>query len=58
MAELEQLCILAKTYKGRACASVIEKAISHPKIFVFGELLSENSVQSVGLFTGIFVLIC
>jgi hypothetical protein len=47
MSELEQFCILAKTLKGRACAALIEKVLNHRKIFVFGELLSEPSVQAV-----------
>lgn len=49
MSELEQFCLLAKTLKGRACAALIEKVLNHRKIFVFGELLSEPSVQSVSM---------
>ena len=36
---LEQYLILAKTAKGKACEALIMQAISHPKTFVFGELL-------------------
>jgi len=45
--ELEQFCILAKSQKGRACAAVIQQVLGNKKVFVFGELLLLDSVQTL-----------
>ena len=42
---LQQFCLLAKSAKGPACASLIGQALEHPSIFVFGELLDTPSVK-------------
>jgi hypothetical protein len=46
MSGLEQFCILARTCKGKACCALIQQVISK-KVFVFGELLAEPSIQAV-----------
>ena len=46
-AALQQFCLLAKSAKGAACASLIGQALEHPGIFVFGELLDMPSVKEV-----------
>ena len=47
VAALQQFCLLAKSAKGAACASLIGQALDHPGIFVFGELLDMPSVKEV-----------
>lgn len=49
---MEQFCILASTQKGRACAALIQQAISHRKLFNFGELLEIPSVQQLNTAEG------
>ena len=44
-AALQQFCLLAKSAKGAACASLIGQALEHPGVFVFGELLDMPSVK-------------
>lgn len=44
---LEQFLLLGKSAKGRACAALLEKAISSPSVFAFGELLDMPNVQAV-----------
>ena len=44
---LQQFCLLAKSAKGPACASLISQALEHPSVFVFGELLDMPNVQEV-----------
>jgi hypothetical protein len=47
MAELEALCLQARTLKNSACVSIIQRAISHKKIFFFGELLDECNIRAL-----------
>ena len=48
MAEvLDQFCQLARQQKGLALVFLIEKVISNPKIYVFGELLAVPSVAAL-----------
>ena len=42
-----QMCELAKQQKGLALVFLIEKVLTNPKIYVFGELLSVPSVQAL-----------
>jgi len=44
---LMQFCLLAKSTKGPACASVIGQVLDHPSIFVFAELLDIPTVQQL-----------
>ncbi|EGC38552.1 hypothetical protein DICPUDRAFT_148738 [Dictyostelium purpureum] len=44
---LKQFTILAKSGKGRACVAVIEQALNHPNVFVFGELLDMPNIQEL-----------
>ena len=44
---LQQFCLLAKSTKGAACASLINQALENPSIFVFAELLDMANVQGV-----------
>ncbi|CAM9351081.1 unnamed protein product, partial [Heterosigma akashiwo] len=44
---LEQFCLLAKTQKGRACVALIHQVLNNPKIFVFGELLAMENLQTL-----------
>ena len=44
---LQPFCLLAKSAKGVACASLIKQVLDHPSIFVFGELLDMPSVKEV-----------
>lgn len=44
---LEQFCLLAKNLKGRACVGIIQQVVNHPKIFVFGELLTMPNIQAL-----------
>ncbi|KAM9979537.1 hypothetical protein ACTFIY_008794 [Dictyostelium cf. discoideum] len=44
---LKQFVVLAKSSKGRAIVSIIEKALNHPSVFVFGELLDMPNVQQL-----------
>ncbi|KAF2071965.1 hypothetical protein CYY_006721 [Polysphondylium violaceum] len=46
-ANLKQFVILSKASKGKACVAVIEQALNHPSIFVFGELLDMPNVQQL-----------
>jgi len=46
-ANLKQYVILSKASKGKACVAVIEQALNHPSIFVFGELLDMPNVQQL-----------
>ena len=46
---IEQFIILSKTACGRACVALIEQIISHPKIFVFGELLEAPTIKALSL---------
>lgn len=48
-AKLEEYCLLAKGSKGRTLADVVQRAISDPVLFAFGELLAVPSVQQVGV---------
>lgn len=45
--ELHQFVVLAQSAKGAACAALIREVLSHPKIFVFGELLALPNVQEL-----------
>lgn len=45
--ELQQFVLLAQSAKGAACAALIRQVLSHPKIFVFGELLATANVQEL-----------
>ncbi|KAL6057772.1 COP9 signalosome complex subunit 7b [Balamuthia mandrillaris] len=40
-------CLLAKSSKGKACAAVIQQALSNPHTFVFGELLDMPNVKAL-----------
>jgi len=44
---LEQFCQLARQQKGLALVFLVEKVISNPKIYVFGELLAVPSVAAL-----------
>jgi len=46
-AALQPFCLLAKSAKGAACASLIKQVLDHPSIFVFGELLDMPSVKEL-----------
>lgn len=46
-AKLEEYCLLAKGSKGRTLADVVQRAISDPVLFAFGELLAVPSVQQL-----------
>lgn len=48
-AKLEEYCLLAKGSKGRKLADVVQRAISDPVLFAFGELLAVPSVHQVGV---------
>ena len=48
-AALQQFCLLAKSAKGAACASLIGQALEHPGVFVFGELLDMPSRELIGM---------
>ncbi len=54
-AKLEEYCLLAKGSKGRTLADVVQRAISDPVLFAFGELLAVPSVQQVGVDVGVSV---
>ena len=43
----EQFLVLAKSQKGRALVSLLEKVLESPKIFVFSELLEMKAVQDL-----------
>jgi len=45
--DLEQLRIQARSLKNAACVSLIQRAIGHKKIFLFGELLDEPNIQAL-----------
>jgi hypothetical protein len=45
--ELQQFVLLARSARGPACAALIRQVISHPKVFVFGELLAVPAVQEL-----------
>lgn len=47
-AELQQFVLLAQAAKGSGCAALIRQALSHPKVYVFGELLTLPNVQELG----------
>eukprot|EP01132_Coremiostelium_polycephalum_P011222 gene11222-13748_t len=44
---LKQFVILSKSGKGRACVAVVEQALNHPTIYVFGELLDMPNIQQL-----------
>jgi COP9 signalosome complex subunit 7 len=44
---LQQYLLLAKSAKGKACAAVIQQALSAANVYVFGELLEMQNVQQV-----------
>jgi COP9 signalosome complex subunit 7 len=44
---LDQFCELARSGKGLALVFLIEKVLSHPKMFVFGEFLSIDSISAL-----------
>jgi len=46
-AALEGFLTLVQTNKGKACQMVIAQVLKDPKIYVFGELLSEPNVQEL-----------
>jgi len=46
-AALQQFQILAKTAKGKAAAALVQQALSHPNVFVFGELLDAPNIQQL-----------
>jgi COP9 signalosome complex subunit 7 len=46
-AALEGFITLVQTNKGKACQMVIQQVLKDPKIYVFGELLSEPNVQEL-----------
>lgn len=46
-AALQEFVVLAKSAKGKAAKGVVEQAIGHPNVFVFGELLDQPSVQEL-----------
>ena len=48
-AALQEFVVLAKSAKGKAAKGVVEQAIGHPNVFVFGELLDQPSVQEVSI---------
>lgn len=51
---IDQFCHLARQQKGLALVFLIEKVLSNPKIYVFGELLSLPSVMALqGLHTSV-----
>mgnify|MGYP006079113557 FL=1 len=45
--EIDNFCALAQQQKGLALVFLIEKVLSNPKLFVFGELLSVPSVTAL-----------
>ncbi|KYR01956.1 proteasome component region PCI domain-containing protein [Tieghemostelium lacteum] len=45
--DLKQFIVLAKSSKGKACVAVIEKALAHPTVYVFSELLDMPNVQQL-----------
>lgn len=49
MSEIQQFCILAQSQKGRACAALIEQALSNRRLFFYEELLAIPSVQALNL---------
>jgi len=44
---LQQYLLLAKSAKGKACAAVIQQALSAANVYVFGELLDMANVQQL-----------
>jgi len=44
---LQQYILLAKNAKGKACAALIQQALSAPNVLVFGELLDNQNVQQL-----------
>jgi len=46
-AALQQFQILAKTAKGKAATALVQQALSHPNVFVFGELLDAPNIQKL-----------
>ncbi len=49
MSELDQFCVVASSQKGLSLVSLISQVLQNRKIFVFGELIALQSVQSVFL---------
>eukprot|EP01100_Stratorugosa_tubuloviscum_P000501 TRINITY_DN1112_c1_g5_i1.p1 TRINITY_DN1112_c1_g5~~TRINITY_DN1112_c1_g5_i1.p1 ORF type:complete len:246 (+),score=124.50 TRINITY_DN1112_c1_g5_i1:133-870(+) len=47
VASIQQFLILAKSSKGKALTVIIQQVLNHPNIFVFGELLELQNVQSL-----------
>ncbi|KAJ1633053.1 hypothetical protein T492DRAFT_983996 [Pavlovales sp. CCMP2436] len=45
--DLQQFVLLAQSARGAACVALIKQVLSHPKIYVFGELLAVQSVQDL-----------
>lgn len=45
--ELHGFCLLAKSAKGAAAASLITQALEHSNIFVFGELIDCDNIQAL-----------
>lgn len=45
--DLHAMCLLAKSAKGAAAAELINQALDHPGIYVFGELIDCASIQAV-----------
>jgi COP9 signalosome complex subunit 7 len=45
--EIEQFCVQARSLKNAACVSLIQRAVGHKKIFLFGELLDEPNIQAL-----------
>jgi len=46
-AAIQTFVLLSKSAKGKACAAVIQQALSTPNVYVFGELLEMPNVQQL-----------
>ena len=51
--KIEAMLIMAKDKTGRALEDVIERVLSQPEIFVFGEFIDLPNVQQVSHFSSL-----
>jgi len=49
--KIEAMLIMAKDKTGRALEDIIERVLSQPEIFVFGEFIDLPNVQQVSLYS-------
>ena len=53
--KIEAMLIMAKDKTGRALEEIIDRVLTTPEIFVFGEFLDMPNVQQVSLLTAIIL---